>query len=157
MASDVVGEVSMGSFGVTCEVQILTLDRQSAAVSDVMVDTGSEYTWLPEDVLRGAGIPVSKRDLGFVMADGNAITRDVGYAFLRCGEFETVDEVVFGRPDDPLLLGARTLEGFAARVDSRERRLVAAGAIPAAETRPLTARRRPVPGVLGVTSFGPCT
>jgi predicted aspartyl protease len=135
MVSESICEVIMGSFSVTCEVQILTLERQPAAVTDVMVDTGSEYTWLPEDVLRGARIPVSKRDLGFVMADGTAIQRDVGYAFLRCGEFETVDEVVFGRPDDLRLLGARTLEGFAARVDSRERRLLADRAIPAAETR----------------------
>jgi predicted aspartyl protease len=115
MVSEVVGEVRMGSFNVTWEVPIPTLDRQPAAVTDVMVDTGSEYTWLPEDVLRGAGIPVSKRDLGFAMADGTAIKRDVGYAFLRCGEFEAVDEVVYGRPDDLRLLGARTLEGFAAR------------------------------------------
>jgi hypothetical protein len=51
---------------------------------------------------------------------------------LRSGEFETVDEVIFARPDDLRLLGARTLEGFAARVDSRAQRLVAAEPLPAA-------------------------
>ena len=35
-------------------------------------------------------------------------------------------------PGDLQLLGARTLEGFAARVDSRQKRLVASGPIPAA-------------------------
>jgi len=38
-----------------------------------------------------------------------------------------VDEVVFGQPGDLPLLGARTLEGFGARVDPRNKRLVAAG------------------------------
>ncbi|MFB0516929.1 MAG: hypothetical protein ACETWG_10065 [Candidatus Neomarinimicrobiota bacterium] len=46
--------------------------------------------------------------------------------------FETIDEVVFGKPGDMRLLGARTLEGFGAVVDSRQRKIVAAGPIPAA-------------------------
>jgi predicted aspartyl protease len=97
-----------------------------------MVDTGAEYSWLPESVLRAAGIAVSKKDVPFVMANGQETTRDIGYAFVRSGDFETVDEVVFGREGDLRLLGARTIEGFAARVDPREKRLVAAGPLPAA-------------------------
>ena len=62
-----------------------------------MVDTGSEYTWLPDELLREAGVTVTKKDIAFVMANGATITRDIGYAYLR-GEFETVDEVVFARP-----------------------------------------------------------
>ncbi|MGA2763462.1 MAG: aspartyl protease family protein [Spirochaetia bacterium] len=122
----------MGTFSVDCEIQVLTQDRPAVEVSSVMVDTGSEYTWLPEEVLRKAGISVVKKDISFLLANGTTITRDVGYAFLRSGQFETVDEVVFGRTGDLRLLGARTLEGFAARADPRERRLVAAGALPAA-------------------------
>jgi hypothetical protein len=64
--------------------------------------------------------------------DGRHITRDVGIALIRCGEFKTVDEVVFAKPGDLKLLGARTLEGFNALVDPRRKRLVAAGPIPAA-------------------------
>ena len=45
---------------------------------------------------------------------------------------ETVDEVVFARPGDLRLLGARTIEGFAALVDARRKRLVAAGPLPVA-------------------------
>ena len=122
----------MGTFTVDCELQELTRDRPPATIADVMVDTGSEYTWLPEDLLQEAGVTVTKKDIAFVMANGTTITRDIGYAYLRSGEFETVDEVVFARPDDLRLLGARTLEGFAARVDSRIKRLVAAGPLPVA-------------------------
>ena len=122
----------MGIFTVVCELQELTRNRPSATIADVMVDTGSEYTWLPDELLREAGITVTKKDIFFVMANGATITRDIGYAYLRSGEFETVDEVVFARSDDLRLLGARTLEGFAARVDSRAKRLVAAGPLPVA-------------------------
>jgi len=89
-------------------------------------------TWLPERLLRSIGIDVFKRDQHFVMANGLEITRDVGIAVIRSGDFKTVDEVVFGRAGDLALLGARTLEGFNASVDARRKRLVGAGPIPAA-------------------------
>ena len=122
----------MGSFSVECSIQSLTKGGQAVAIADVTVDTGSEYTWLPTEDLLRAGIAIAKRDLAFLVANGTTITRDVGYAFVRSGQFETVDEIVFGRPGDMKLLGARTLEGFPARVDARERRLIVAGALPAA-------------------------
>ena len=125
----------MGSFSVECSIQSLTRDRPAVAIADVTVDTGSEYTWLPTEDLLRAGITIAKRDLAFLVANGTTITRDVGYAFVRSGQFETVDEIVFGGPGDMKLLGARTLEGFPARVDARERRLIVAGALPAAAGR----------------------
>jgi hypothetical protein len=93
----------------------------------MLVDSGSEFSWVPEPLLKEAGVRVVKKDLGFVMANGQTITRSAGYAILRVGRFETVDEVVFGQPGDLALLGARTLEGFGAAVDARRKRLVAAG------------------------------
>ena len=98
----------------------------------VMVDTGSEVTWLPERELRSAGVEIFKRDQLFVMATSQYVTHNVGMAIIECGEFKTVDEVVFAQPGDLSLLGARTLEGFNAVVDSRKRKLVPAGPIPAA-------------------------
>lgn len=101
-------------------------------VQRVLVDTGSEATWISADSLRAAGITVRKRDQPFVMANGERVTRDVGYAIIRCDPFETIDEIVFADPADLQLLGARTLEGFNATVDARNKRLVAAGPVPAA-------------------------
>ena len=66
------------------------------------------------------------------MANGESITRSIGYAIVRAGGFETADEVVFALPGDLCLLDARTLEGFGAVVDARRRCLVAAGPHPAA-------------------------
>ena len=77
----------MGIFTVVCELQELTRNRPSATIADVMVDTGSEYTWLPDELLREAGVTVTKKDIAFVMANGATITRDIGYAYLRSGAF----------------------------------------------------------------------
>jgi predicted aspartyl protease len=101
-------------------------------VTRALVDSGSEMTWLPADLLHALGVAVFKRDQAFLMANGRQITRDIGIAILRSGEFKTVDEVAFAHPENPTLLGARTLEGFNAVVDLRRNRLVAAGPMPAA-------------------------
>jgi predicted aspartyl protease len=122
----------MGIFYVDCIIQNITSPKKSVSVKKLMIDSGSEFTWVPEDELAKAEISVRKKDVSFVMADGQKITRDVGYALIRCGEFETVDEVVFGRPEDLRLLGSRTLEGFGAVVDARRKKLVASGPLPVA-------------------------
>ena len=124
----------MGIFNVDIELS-KTPTSKKASVKKMIVDTGSEATWVPEEVLRGLRIGVRKKDQRFVMAKGETITRDIGYAVIRSGEFETIDEVVFAKKGDYRLLGARTLEGFNARVDSVARKLVAAGPLPATGNR----------------------
>jgi len=122
----------MGIFAVNAEVAKPGSRLAFHRVRGLMVDTGLEMTWIAAETLRKAGISVRKRDEPFLMANGQQITRDVGYAIIRCGEFETVDEAVFAQPGDLQLLGARTIEGFNAVVDPRRKRLVAAGPMPAA-------------------------
>ena len=131
----------MVAFTVDCELQELTGNGPAVSIANVMVDTGAEYTWLPERTLAAAGVRVSKKDVAFVMANGATITRDIGYAYLRSSGFETVDEVVFARADDLRLLGARTLAGFAAMVDTRRKRLVASGPLPVAPIPPAARAR----------------
>jgi len=113
-------------------IEDLRSPRKSVTVKKMMVDTGAEYTWIPEEELKRAAVTVRKKDVSFVMAKGEKITRDVGYTLIRCGQFETVDEVVFGRRGDLKLLGSRTLEGFGAVVDARRKKLIAAGPLPVA-------------------------
>lgn len=124
----------MGIFFVDCEVEPPDGSARPQLMEQMLVDTGSEYTWLPSEDLERAGITVRKKDLEFVMANGQVITRPVGYAILRCQGFETVDEVVFGQPGDLRLLGSRTLDGFGAVVDARRQKLVAAGPYPVARS-----------------------
>ena len=117
----------MGVFHVDCTVENMAARDKSAMIEQLIVDTGSEFTWIPKDILSEVGVDVRKRDVQFVMANGEIITRDIGYAILRVNGFETVDEIVFAQAGDLNLLGAHTLEGFGAIVDARRKRLVAAG------------------------------
>jgi predicted aspartyl protease len=122
----------MGVFRLNCEVINVRDATLSLVVPQLLVDTGSELSWLPEANPHQIGITVVKKDLAFLMANGQTITRSTCYAVLRASGFETVDEVVFGQTGDLSLLGARTLHGFGASVDSSNKRLVAASAHPAA-------------------------
>ncbi|MCX7045131.1 MAG: hypothetical protein NTX50_06565 [Candidatus Sumerlaeota bacterium] len=89
-----------------------------------LVDTGSELTWLPGDLLRKADI-MPRRKSKFITATDERIEREVGYAIVKTEGFETIDEVVFAESGDMTLLGVRTIEGFAAMVDNVAHRLVA--------------------------------
>lgn len=125
----------MGTFYVRCKIEN-TVDRnKSAVIPRLLVDTGSEYTWVSATVLEKIGIDREKKDLPFVMANGQQITRSVGFAIIRLDKFFTIDEVVFAEKGDLLLLGARTLEGLNLSVDSKRKKLVAAGPLPAARTK----------------------
>jgi len=91
---------------------------------EAIVDTGSELTLLPADVLAQVGI-AARRQRTFVTATKQTVTRDVGYAILSAEGYETTDEVVFAQPGDLVLLGVRTLEGFGVAVDNIGHRFVA--------------------------------
>lgn len=100
---------------------------------DALVDTGSELTWLPADLLRSIGL-TPRRKRGFITATKTLISRDVGDAILAVEEFETTDEVVFAEPGDMTSLGIRTLEGFGVMVDPLAHRLVSTTTIVAASS-----------------------
>ena len=123
---------AMGTFRVNAEIINTRQPARKVAAPQLLVDSGSEFTWVPEAMLKKAGIRVVKKDVPFLMAKGQTITRSIGYAIVRAAGFETVDEVVFGQSGDLSLLGSRTLEGFGALVDAQNKKLVAAGPHPAA-------------------------
>jgi len=104
-------------------------DIRSAPVR-VLVDTGSELSWMPAEVLARAGIH-PRRCRAFTMADGRRMERDVGYCILEAEGFATIDEVVFAQPGDQHLLGVRTLEGFGVTVDAIAHKLVATSTLAA--------------------------
>jgi predicted aspartyl protease len=122
----------MGSFYIGCKVENHKDQKRGAVIPKLLVDTGSEFTWLPGEILNRIGIEQVKRDLHIQMANGQIITRSVGYAVLRVDKYETIDEVVFAQKGDLTLLGARAMEGMNVHVDPRKKRLVAAGPVIAA-------------------------
>jgi predicted aspartyl protease len=122
----------MGTFLVKCKIENVADREKSAVLNKVLVDTCSEYTWVPAATLDKIGIKREKKDVEFVMANGQHITRSVGFAIIRLDKYFTVDEVVFAEKGDLLPLGARTLEGLTLAVDPRKKKLVASGPVLAA-------------------------
>ena len=122
----------MMTFYTKCKIENSADRTKSVVLSRMLVDTGSEYTWAPGGSLEKIGIDREKKDVLFVTANRQQITRSVGFAIIRLDKHFTIDEVVFAEKGDLLLLGARSLEGLNLTVDSRRKKLVAAGPLPAA-------------------------
>ena len=124
----------MGTFYTRCKVENIVDRKKSAIIPKLLVDTGSDYTWIPATALAKIEIDREKTDVPFVMANGQQFTRCVGFAIIRLDKVFTVDEVVFAEKGDLPILGARTLEGLNLAVDSKRKKLVAAGPYLAAST-----------------------
>ena len=122
----------MGTFFIKCKVENIVERSKSAVMPKLLVDSGSEYTWLPAKTLERVGVQRGKKDLEFVMANGQVVTRSVGFAIIRFDKYFAVDEVVFAEKGDLSLLGARTLKGLNLSIDPRKKRLEASGPILAA-------------------------
>jgi hypothetical protein len=93
--------------------------------------TGSEYSWLPAELLAELGIIPVRVDR-FKSADGRLMDRAVGFGMISAAGRTAPTVVGFGGPDDMVLLGAHALAGLSLRVDLDLRELVPASAHPAA-------------------------
>ena len=125
------GESKMSLFRVNVVAVNSKDEQQQSAPIEALVDTSSELTWLPAEVLTQIGI-VRNRQRTFETATKQRVERPVGYAILRSEGFETIDGVVFAERGDLTLLGVRTLEGFGVMVDNLGHRLVATTTLVAA-------------------------
>jgi predicted aspartyl protease len=122
----------MGTFTVGCLIKNHVNREKSVKIARLMVDTGSEATWVSRKQLEGIGVKAEKRQT-FQMANGQFVYRDVGYALIRVGQRETTDEVVFAEEGDYVLLGARALEGLLLWVDPKNKKLIEIQASPVAK------------------------
>jgi len=122
----------MGTFYVGCKVENHKDPKKVAVVTKLLVDTGSEFTWLPGVVLERIGVEPVKKDLQIQMANGQIVTRSAGYAILRVDKFFTIDEVVFAQEGDLARMGGRAMSGMNARLDEMSKRLADAGPVLAA-------------------------
>lgn len=124
----------MSSFRVNVVAANIADQQGTTPPIQALVDSGSELTWLPSDILRAIGI-TAVRDRTSQTATGQTVQRPIGYAILRAEGYETIDEVVFAEPGDATLLGVRTLEGFGVMVDYIAHRFVATTTIVAFNRR----------------------
>lgn len=124
----------MGTFRITVGVGHPTDERRLTELHDVLVDTGSELTWVPAAILESLGIR-PRQTMRFRQATGTIVERPTGVAIVYAVGKSAGDEVVFAEPGDLTLLGARSLEGLNLTVDPVTKRLVDAGPAPAAAAK----------------------
>ena len=122
---------SVGTFRIDIELENPALRGTRQRVTGVLVDTGSELSWIPAPVLEALSIERVKIKL-FRQATGAVVERWTGEARVHAAGTVTPDEVVFGDENDLTILGARTLEGLNVMVDPVGKRLVDSGPAPAA-------------------------
>src|SRR5687767_1165279 len=97
----------MGTFRIAIEVENPALPGQRRTVPSVLVDTGSELSWLPAEELEALGIERYSR-WRFRQVSGTVVERWVGTAWIHAVGKRAADEIVFGEPGDLVLLGARS-------------------------------------------------
>lgn len=118
----------MGVFRTTIGIENPGRRGRVEQIPETLVDTGSEFTWVPATVLAALGVS-PERTQRFRLADGRVVERDMGFAIIHAAGTTTVDHVVFGTPADIVLIGAHSLEGLNLRVDPQRKQLVDAGPI----------------------------
>src|SRR5512132_64553 len=74
----------MGIFRTTLGIAALAAPERRRELFGVMVDTGSEYNWIPSEVLLELGVAPVRIDR-FETADGRVLEREVGFALVYAG------------------------------------------------------------------------
>ena len=118
----------MGVFRTTIGIENPARRGDVRSLAGVLVDTGSEFTWIPAGIRMEIGVR-PERTQRFRLADGRIVEREMGFAIVHAGGTTTVDHVVFGMETDIVLIGAHSLEGLNLRVDRQRKQLVDAGPI----------------------------
>jgi predicted aspartyl protease len=72
----------MGTFRTTILVESIERRGETRTIDNALVDTGSEYTWIPREVLVDLGIRPEKTQR-FIVADGRHLERQVGIAIVH--------------------------------------------------------------------------
>ncbi len=92
----------MGIFRISLSIAALGTPNERRDLVDVMVDTGSEYNWIPGALLLELGISPVRVDR-FETADGRVLEREVGFAFFYAAGRSTATVVVFAQDGDMVL------------------------------------------------------
>src|SRR4051812_31045598 len=101
----------MSIFRTTVEISALESPSQRRVIENVMVDTGSEYSWIDGELLARLGIVPVRVDR-FRTADGRMVERPVGFGMVFAAGRSAPTVLGFGGAGDMTLLGAHALEGL---------------------------------------------
>jgi len=101
----------------------VTIKGEGASeVIELLVDTGSIYTWVAESTLSNLRVrSLGKRN--FRTIEGRQIVREVGEAILEFAGENATGIVVFAKQGDAEVMGVEKLEGLGLEVDPTTKRL----------------------------------
>lgn len=118
-------------FRTTIAIASLSAPNYRRELPEIVVDTGSEYNWMPAGLLLELGVRPARIER-FELRQGVVVERDVGFALIYAHGRSTAAPVVFAGDEDLIMLGAIGLDGLNLCVDQARRQLVPAGPVPAA-------------------------
>ena len=118
-------------FRTTIAIASLSAPNYRRELAEIVVDTGSEYNWMPAGLLLELGVRPARIER-FELRQGVVVERDVGFALIYAHGRSTAAPVVFAGDEDLIMLGAIGLDGLNLCVDQARRQLVPAGPVPAA-------------------------
>ena len=111
----------MGQFRVN--LTLLARNDGPSRTIEALVDTGAAYTVVPRPVLESLGCrPV--RTQRVVLADGRIEKWSVTQIDVECEGRRTTTPILMGPAEEPVLLGATTLEELGLSIDSLNRHLI---------------------------------
>jgi predicted aspartyl protease len=97
-------------------------DRARCLDLELIVDTGSTYTWIRRERLDLIGVrPSGTRR--FRTIEGRTVEREIGEAVIECLGERATRLVVFAERDDVEVMGVEALEGLGLEVDPVTRQL----------------------------------
>jgi predicted aspartyl protease len=91
-------------------------DNTKCIETELIVDTGSTYTWVRREKLEAIGIRPSKVRK-FRTIEGKTIEREVGEAVIECLGERASSIIVFAEEGDVEVMGVVALESLALEVD----------------------------------------
>jgi predicted aspartyl protease len=118
-------------FRTTIAIAALSAPNYRRELAEVVVDTGSEYNWMPAGLLLELGVRPARVER-FEITHGRVVEREVGFALIYASGRSTAAPVVFAGDQDVVMLGAIALDGLNLWVDGGRHELVPAGPVPVA-------------------------
>jgi predicted aspartyl protease len=110
------------------KTKVKIIGKKGSIERELIVDTGSVYTWVNKNELERIGInPHAERT--FKTITGELIKRKVGRAEIEIDGKREFTIVVFGEEKDQEVLGAHALEGLGLEIDLTSGKLKEAEAI----------------------------
>jgi clan AA aspartic protease len=112
----------------SAKVKLYSPDLSKSEEVELLVDTGSTYSWIPKGILERLNIE-PKGSWKFKTVDGRTLERKIGEALMECMGEKATRMVVFAEDGDATILGVDALEGLRLEIDPITKRLKKAEAL----------------------------